>query len=162
MSVSSLDSGQRLLVGHPGKDTMSEVSGERCRMVTTGPRAHVLVWLSFPLNTAAGPASPVCMQQGGGWRKMRRGSAGLGTGSTWLALLCPPRTLQSLLQETTWSAPRPPEAWRHSPAQPLPPKLAGGTQIPGSPDSPGSCWQERVREVSDGGRELCVSGIRAE
>lgn len=39
--MSPSDSGQRLPKGDPGKDTMSEVAGERCHIVSTGPGAEL-------------------------------------------------------------------------------------------------------------------------
>lgn len=65
---------------------------------------------------------------------------GWAAGPTWPALPCPPRTLESVPQETTQSAPRPPEAWRRFPAGQHRPSRLGGAQIPGSPDPPGSSW----------------------
>lgn len=97
-------------------------------LCVTGPGAHVPLPALYQYVWAGWE----------GWRKRARDSAGRAAGSTWLALLCPLRTLEPLPQETTWSAPRPPETWRRSlPGHHLPSWL-GGAQIPGSPDPPGS------------------------
>lgn len=68
---------------------MYEVAGERCHIVNTGPRVHVPVWLSFPLNPVAGPAGPLGVGQGGGAEgKLAETLQGWAAESTWLALLC--------------------------------------------------------------------------
>lgn len=64
--MSSSGGGQRLRTGDPGKDTIFEAAEEKCYMVTTGHGAHVPVWLTFPLNSVAGLAKPLCVGQGRG------------------------------------------------------------------------------------------------
>lgn len=61
-------------------------------------------------------------------------------GTSWPTL---PGILEAIPQETTWSAPRPPEAWPCAPALPLPPKSVGGTQLPGSPRPPQGSFQQQ-------------------
>lgn len=124
------------------------------------------VWLSFPPALPAGPTRPLCTEL--------EEDAGLGlqgwmAGPGWPALLCALRILKSLPQETTWSALRPPEAWRRSPAprRPTPPTTTALVcwVVHGSlvvPDPPGWSWQEGARAARDEGRELCVSRTHSE
>ena len=48
-------------------------------------------------------------------------------------------------RKPTRSAPTPPKAWLHSPAQPLPPKSVVAPRAPGAPDPPGWSWRQGAR-----------------
>lgn len=108
-----------------------------------GPRSKQASWTRAGL----GGSRTVCVAG--------RRAAGL----SWPTL---PRMLEAIPQETTWSAPRPPEAWPCAPALPLPPKLVGGTQLPGSPRPPPPAYSGSKGNGVNGGSSVSAGSAGPE
>lgn len=83
----------------------------------------------------------------------------MGDNRPWNTCICVAEVLESLPQETPWSAQRPPKAWQHYPALPPPPTLGEWHIAPQESQTPQLVLTggQGHRGVARGGRVMCVS-----